>query len=115
MKLELERIYKDYCNNSLEGVKGEDKFIDMICVFVEFRLKLSKESFGGGMFCVDNFLSNICEFDCLMDEWSGVYYGDLCYENYEDLEKLINDSDLEENIKIEILNGYMERNGMDEE
>jgi hypothetical protein len=50
-----------------------------------------------------------------MDDWSGQYRGDFRYENFEALEILVNESNLEENIKKEILDGYRKEYGMDEE
>jgi hypothetical protein len=38
MKLELEGIYKNYCNNNLEGLRGEDEYVDMLFKFVKFKL-----------------------------------------------------------------------------
>jgi hypothetical protein len=117
MKLELEKIYKKYCESDLETLKGEDKFIDMMLMFVEFRLDVSGGNEGGcmvSMTTVNNFLDEIFLFDNMMHDWSGAYRGDYCWENYGDLEKLVNESELEENIKIEILKGYKKENGMDE-
>jgi hypothetical protein len=51
----------------------------------------------------------------MMDDWGGCYRGDFCWENFEELEKLVNESNLEENIKIEILEGYRKEYDMDEE
>jgi len=118
MKLELEKIYKNYCNNNLEGLRGEDKFIDMMFVFVEFRLEVSggdESSCMVSMNSVNNFLDEIFLYDNMMDDWGGCYRGDYCWENFEELEKLVNESNLEENIKIEILEGYKKEYGMDEE
>lgn len=118
MKLELERIYKNYCNNNLEGLRGEDEFIDMMFKFVEFRLYVSggcESSCMVSMNSVNNFLDEIFLYDNMMDDWGGCYRGDYCWENFEELEKLVNESNLEENIKIEILDGYRKEYGMDEE
>ena len=49
-----------------------------------------------------------------MSDWSGCYRGDLCYECFEELNELVSESELEEDIKIEILEGYREKYGMDE-
>ena len=64
---------------------------------------------------VSNFLNEIFLYDNMMDDWSGGYRGDFCYENFEELERLVNSSNLEENIKNEILEGYRKEYGMDEE
>ena len=118
-KLELERIYKEYCNVDLESLKGEDKFIDMMKVFVEFRLEVSggdKSSMGSvGMNYVSSFLDEIFLYDNMMSDWNGSYRGDFCWECFDSLEELVNKSNLEENIKSEILEGYRKENGMDEE
>jgi hypothetical protein len=119
VKLELERIYKEYCNGDLEDQGGKDKFIDMMKVFVEFRLEVSggsESSMGDiGMNYVSSFLDEIFLYDNMMDDWAGCYRGDLCYECFEKLEKVVNSSNLEENIKNEILEGYRKEYGMDEE
>lgn len=119
MKLELENIYKNYCNGNLEGCQNyspDDKFIDMMFVFVEFRLDVSGGSESScmvSMKSVNNFLNEIFLYDNMMDDWGGGYRGDFCWENFEELEKLVNKSNLEENIKIEILEGYKKEYGMD--
>jgi hypothetical protein len=118
MKLELERIYKEYCNSDLESLRGEDKFIDMMFVFVEFRLEVSGGSECGcmvSMNSVSNFLDEIFLYDNMMSDWGGGYRGDFCYENFEKLKEEVDKSSLEENIKNEILEGYRKENGMDEE
>lgn len=118
MKLELERIYGEYCNGDLEGLRGEDRFIDMMFKFVEFRLEVSGgEEYGCmvSMNSINNFLDEIFLYDNMMDDWGGGYRGDFCWENFEVLEKLVNESNLEENIKKEILEGYRKEYGMDEE
>jgi hypothetical protein len=51
----------------------------------------------------------------MIDDWGGVYRGDLCYECFEKLKEEVDKSNLEEDIKIEILEGYRKENGMDEE
>ena len=30
LKLELEKVYKNYCDVSLIGIKGEDEFVDVL-------------------------------------------------------------------------------------
>ena len=119
VKLELERIYKEYSNGDLEDQGGKDKFIDMMKVFVEFRLKVSggcKSSMGSiGMNYVSSFLNEIFLYDNMMDDWAGCYRGDYCWENFEKLKEEVDKSNLEEDIKKEILEGYRKENGMDEE
>jgi hypothetical protein len=118
MKLELEGIYKNYCNSNLEGLKGEDEFVEILVGFVKFRLNVSGGSEHGcmvSMNSVSNFLDEIFLYDNMMSDWGGGYRGDFCYENFDELERLVNESNLEENVKIEILEGYRKENGMDEE
>ena len=55
MKLELERIYGEYCNGNLEGLRGEDRFIDMMFKFVEFRLEVSGGEEHGNKGLLDKF------------------------------------------------------------
>jgi hypothetical protein len=119
MKLELERIYKEYCNNDIEGLRGEDKFIDMMFVFIEFRLNVSGgcESSMGDIGCerVIGFLEEIFLFESMMSDWSGSYRGDLCYEGFDVLKEFVDNSSLGEDIKNEILEGYRKEYGMDRE
>jgi hypothetical protein len=118
MKLELEKIYKEYCNNDLEGLKGEDEFVEVLVGFVKFRLYVSGGSEFGcmvSMNCVSNFLDEIFLYDNMMCDWWGGYRGEFCWENFEYLERLVNESNLEEKIKKEILEGYKKEYGMDEE
>jgi hypothetical protein len=109
MKLELERIYKEYCDNNLETLIGEDEFVEVLMGFVKFRLHVSGGSEYGcmvSMNSVNNFLDEIFLYDNMMDDWGGGYRGDFCHENFDSLKELLDNSSLEENIKIEILNGY---------
>ena len=118
MKLELERIYKEYCEGDLVGLKGEDEFVEVLEGFVKFRLNVSGGSEYGcmvSMNSVNNFLDEIFLFDNMMCDWSGCYRGDYCWENFECFEKLVNESNLEEKIKIEILEGYKEEYGMNDD
>ena len=118
MKLELEKIYKNYCNSNLEGLKDEDEFVEILVGFVKFRLNVSGGCEHGCMVSMDsvnNFLDEIFLYDNMMDDWGGGYRGDFCWENYEELFKLVNESNLEEDIKNEILEGYRKEYGMDEE
>lgn len=118
MKLELERIYREYCLVNLESLRGEDEYVDVMFGFVNFRLHVSggsKSSCMSSMNSVENFLNEIFLYDNMMDDWSGQYRGDFCYENFDELKGLVDNSSLEENIKIEILEGYRKEYGMDEE
>jgi hypothetical protein len=118
MKLELENIYREYCNSDLEGLRGEDEYVDVMFGFVKFRLSVSGGSEGGcmnSMNSVKNFLDEIFLYNNMMDDWSGQYRGDFCYEHFDELKRLVDNSSLEENIKVEILEGYRKEYGMDEE
>jgi hypothetical protein len=119
LKLELEKIYKNYCNSDLESLRGEDeKFIDMMFEFVEFRLSVSGGNESSCMMSMDNvnnFLNEILLYENMISDWSGCYRGEFCGEYFELLEEKVDESDLEENIKNEILEGYKKENGMNEE
>ena len=119
MKLELEKIYENYCNSNLEGLKGEDKFIDMLLVFVDFRLNVSggSENSMGDIGCgsIEGFLNEIFLFDNMMSDWSGAYRGDYSDECLEGLIELLNKSNLSEDIKIKIIEGYKLENNLEEE
>lgn len=118
MKLELESIYREYCNSNLEGLIGEDEYVDVMFGFVKFRLHVSggsKSSCMSSMDNVENFLNEIFLYDNMMDDWGGGYRGDFSDENFDSLKELVDNSDLEENIKIEILEGYRKEYSLDEE
>jgi hypothetical protein len=115
-KLELEKIYKEYCIDDLGGIEEEDKFKNMMLSFIEFRLEVSGGSEYNCMVSMntpDNFLDEIFLFNDMMDDWSGQYRGDFSYEHYDYLKKLLATSDLEENIKNEILEGFRKRYEID--
>jgi hypothetical protein len=117
-KLELERIYKNYCNNNLEGIRGEDEFVDMLFKFVEFRLNVSGGSCSNcrvSMESVSNFLNEVFLYENMMDDWGGCYRGDVCYEMFEELEILVNESNLKDDEKKEILEGYKKYYEMEED
>ena len=123
-KLELERIYKEYCNVDLESLSGldileYDEFINMMKVFVKFRLEVSggdKSCMGSiGMNYVSSFLDEILLYNNMMDDWNGSYRGDSCWECFDFLEELVNKSNLEGNIKSEILEGWRKGYGMNDE
>ena len=85
--------------------------------FIEFRLDVSggeESSCMVSMNTVNNFLNEIFLYNNMMDDWSGQYRGDFCYENFEALKKLINKSNLEEKYKKEILEGYEKEYGIED-
>ncbi len=122
LKLELEKIYEKYCLSELESLdeceNGENKEIKMLFEFVKFRLNVSggsESSMSVSMFNVGNFLNEIFLFDNMMCDWGGCYRGDFSWENLEVLERLLNESSLDKEIKEMIIKGYRDENGMDEE
>jgi hypothetical protein len=117
-KVELERIYKEYCNNDLGVIREEDKFANMMSVFVEFRLEVSGgREYNSSVGCrsVEGFLNEICLFDDMMCDWGGAYRGDFCWECFDGLNEILDNSTLEEDIKNEIIEGFKEIYGMNEE
>ena len=118
MKLELESIYREYCNSDLETIRGEDEYVDMMFMFVKFRLHVSggsESSCMNSMDSVENFLDEIFLYNNMMDDWSGQYRGDYCHEHFDKLNELVSESELKEDIKVEILEGYRKYYGMDED
>ena len=118
MKLELERIYKEYCLEDLNALEGEE-FIDSLKGFMEFRLFVSggSESSMGSIGCgtVEGFLNELFLFQDMMYDWSGQYRGDLCYECLETLEEILEGSDLEESVKNEIVESWKKKYEMDDD
>jgi len=122
VKLELERIYEKYCLSELESLdeyeNGENKEIKMLFEFVKFRLNVSggnESSMSVSMFNIENFLNEICLFDDLMCDWGGCYRGEFSSECLEVLERLLDESSLNNNVKEMIIKGYKDNNGMDDE
>jgi hypothetical protein len=65
-------------------------------MFVEFRLGVSGGSeteSGVSMNSVNNFLDEIILYNNLMDDWGGIYRGDVCYECFDKLEEVVNKSE----------------------
>jgi hypothetical protein len=122
LKLELEKIYEKYCLSELESVdeceNGENKEIKMLFEFVKFRLNVSggnESSMSVSMFNVGNFLNEIFLFDNMMCDWGGCYRGEFSWECLEVLERLLNESSLNDKVKEMIIWGYKKEYGMDEE
>ena len=118
MKLELERIYKEYCLEDLNALEGEE-FIDSLKGFMEFRLFVSggSESSMGSIGCgtVEGFLNELFFFQDMMDDWSGSYRGDFKWECLESLEKILEGSDLKESVKIKIVESWKENYRMNDD
>jgi hypothetical protein len=117
VKLELERIYEEYCMGDLSS-GYEDEWSDMLRKFVKFRLEVSggdKCSMSVSMFSVGNFINEIVLFNNMMCDWGGCYRGDFSSECLDWLMRLLDESSLDEGIKEMIIWGYKKENGMDEE
>jgi hypothetical protein len=115
VKLEFERIYKEYCNTELDNQEN-DKWIPMLKEFVNFRADLSggiENQYSESMVDAEHFLNEICLFDDLMSDWAGCYRGDYKYETYEALMKIINNSTLPAEVKYMVQMGYVERNELE--
>ena len=111
VKLEFERIYKEYCNADLNNQES-DKWTLMLRQFVNFRLEVSGGvEFGCSESMVDteHFLKEIFLFQDLMCDWAGCYRGDFKYENYETLMEWVNSSYLPSEVKLQVQLGYIER------
>ena len=117
VKLELERIYEEYCMGDLGG-GYEDEWSDMLRKFVKFRLDVSggdKCSMSVSMFSVGNFINEIVLFNNMMCDWGGCYRGDFSSECLDYLIGLLDESNLDEGIKEMIIWGYKKEYEMDEE
>lgn len=127
LKLKLEAIYSEYCNNDLNGMSDpnttwtdddEKEAIEMMKLFVKVRLKASggdKYTYSLSMNNVENFLNEICLYDDMMADAMGEYRGSFCWECLDHLTILLNESDLDDVIKNEIIEGYRLKCRMDEE
>lgn len=117
-KLLLEDVYEIYCKRGIEGLEEEDnKFYNMIEKFIEFRLYVSGGRFGSsmgriGMESVEGFINEIEWFDSMMSDWSGSYRGDYSYECLESLKEILDEKNIREEIKNEIIKLYKDRNKM---
>jgi hypothetical protein len=116
-KLKLEALYHTYCMSDLisltdysPGIDEEDREeLEMMKQFVKFRLRVSggdKYICSTSMNSVDNFLNEICLYDDMMCDWSGDYRGNFSWENLEGLSELVNNTDLDEKLKHDIIEGY---------
>jgi hypothetical protein len=121
LKLKLENVYKEYCLSDLNAIAesklSEDEKADneMFKSFVRFRLSVSggSESSMGSVGCgtVEGFVNEITLFNDLMDDGAGQYRGDFSYENLEALEELLEESELEDEVKskaVELFKKYYE-------
>ena len=112
LKVELERIYKEYCLNDLNTLE-EEEFIDTLKEFVNFRLSVSGgcgSSMGEiGCGTVEGFMNELFLFQDMMDDWAGCYRGDFSWECLEGLEGILEGSNLEESVKAEIIDSWEKR------
>ena len=87
--------------------------------FVKFRLNVSggSESSMGDIGCgtVEGFVNEIILYNNLMDDGAGQYRGDFRYENLEALEELLDENELEDEVKSKVVKLFNEYYGMDEE
>jgi hypothetical protein len=124
-KLELEKIYKEYCMSDLNAIaecnlsENEKADNEMFKSFVKFRLSVSggSESSMGSIGCgtVEGFVNEITLFNDLMDDGAGQYRGDFMYENLEALEALLEESELEDEVKSKVVELFKKYYEIDEE
>ena len=125
LKLKLEKVYKEYCLSDLEAIsesnlsETEKEENEMFKSFVKFRLNVSggSESSMGDIGCgtVEGFVNEIILYNNLMDDGAGQYRGDFRYENLEALEELLDENELEDEVKSKVVKLFNEYYGMDEE
>jgi hypothetical protein len=125
LKLKLEKVYKEYCLSDLEAIaesnlsETEKEENEMFKSFVKFRLSVSGGSVSsmGSIGCgtVEGFVNEIILYNNLMDDGAGQYRGDFRYENLEALEELLDENELEDEVKSKVVKLFNEYYGMDEE
>jgi hypothetical protein len=125
LKLKLEKVYKEYCLSDLEAIaesnlsETEKEENEMFKSFVKFRLSVSGGSVSsmGDIGCgtVEGFVNEIILYNNLMDDGAGQYRGDFRYENLEALEELLDENELEDEVKSKVVKLFNEYYGMDEE
>ena len=103
IKLELEKVYKEYCLGDIEWIKEEDKKnYKMFKSFIDFRLDVSggNESTMGSVGCgsISGFLNEINLFDDLMSDYVGDYRGIMSSECGECLEGLLENCDFKQEV-----------------
>jgi hypothetical protein len=64
---------------------------------------------------VEGFVNEIILYNNLMDDGAGQYRGDFRYENLEALEELLDENELEDEVKSKVVKLFNEYYGMDEE
>jgi hypothetical protein len=130
-KVEFERMYKEFTLSELNCINEgfvntenytfdlEEKEInDFMIKFVELRLSSSGGNIHEGpssISNVDNFLNELELYMNLMADFNGCYHNEFCWEYYDTLEELVSDSNFDDSIKNDILNGFKERCGMNDE
>ena len=123
IKLELEKVYKEYCLGDIEWIKEEDKkSYKMFKSFIDFRLDVSggKETTMGSVGCgsVSGFLYEIDLFDDLISDYVGDYRGIMSSECGEVLEECLENCDFKQevikglDIKKLIMDLYDEEHGL---
>ena len=125
VKLELEKVYKEYCLGDIEWIEKEDKKdYEMFKSFIDFRLGVSggSESTMGSVGCgsISGFLNEINLFDDLISDYVGDYRGIMSSECGECLEGLLENCDFKQNvvegldIKKLIMDLYDEYHGLND-
>jgi hypothetical protein len=124
-KLEFEKIYKEYCMSELNAMaecflsEKDKEDNEMLKSFVKFRLSVSggSESSMGDIGCetVKGFVNEIILYSDLIADSSGCYRGEFAEENLEALEALLEESELEDEVKLKVVELFNEYYGIDEE
>jgi hypothetical protein len=118
LKLTLEKVYESFCDGCLEGLKGQDEYVDMFVKFVKFRLEVSGGSHSsmGSIGCgsIKGFLNEMFLFLNMMDDWGGCYRGDYSFENLEGLKTVMDELNVEESIRTQIIEGYKKEYEMED-
>jgi len=103
IKLELEKVYKEYCLSDIKWIEEDDKKnYKMFKSFIDFRLNVSggNKSTMGSVGCgsISGFLNEINLFDDLMSDYVGDYRGIMSSECGECLEELLENCDFKQDV-----------------
>jgi len=90
----------------------------MMDLFIKFRLKVSggrETSMSVGMSSIGGFIDELILFDDLMTDWVGQYRGDFKGECLDSLIEVMEEMDVNEELKNDIIKVYNEKRNMNEE
>ena len=123
LKLLLEKIYEMYCSD-VENLKDSDdgmekEMYELMSRFVKFRLSVSggsEYSMGEiSMISVDSLIREIVLYNDMMDDGFGEYRGILSYECLCGLRKVLDELNVDSELRNEIEKKFKEYYEMDDD